>query len=102
MLLDLDLDLTYTLPPSLPSFLPPSLGFYHHWNLRAAEALHRPQPYISKQRHLNAKMRAILLDWVTDGKLKGGREGGREGGEEQATTFECQDAGYPIGLGHGR
>ena len=61
---------------SPPSSLRPSPGFYHHWNLRAAEALHRPRPYISKQRHLNAKMRAILLDWVTDGREGGRREGG--------------------------
>lgn len=45
---------------------PPRPGFYFHWNLRAAESLQSLRPYISKLRHLNAKMRAILLDWVTD------------------------------------
>lgn len=24
------------------------------------------EPYIQEQRHLNAKMRAILLDWIVD------------------------------------
>lgn len=40
--------------------------FFQHWRLRAAEDMHVVRPYISKQRHLNAKMRAILLDWITD------------------------------------
>lgn len=25
-----------------------------------------PGPYIERQQHINAKMRAILLDWLTD------------------------------------
>ena len=32
----------------------------------AQQAQHAPKPYIEHQRHLNAKMRAILLDWILD------------------------------------
>jgi len=38
-----------------------------HRLLRRQESAHRPQPsYMDKQPHVNAKMRAILVDWLVD------------------------------------
>lgn len=37
-----------------------------HAKLRALEDRQRQLPYIAAQRNLNPKMRAILLDWITD------------------------------------